>query len=150
MPGFRIHFQIDTVSMEAPMLSIHSMALLYSLATGVETPEDISDWRRCIGDGADAVLSSCTRLIDEKRLPDPTERAIAYYHRGNAYFLRSDYDRAFLDYNNSIALDPTEEAYFIGRGNIFDLRGDFSQALADYDKAISSIPKARKHTIIVA
>jgi tetratricopeptide (TPR) repeat protein len=38
--------------------------------------------------------------------------ALGYYQRGNAYFEKRDYDRAFADLNDAVRYNPNYDAAF--------------------------------------
>jgi tetratricopeptide (TPR) repeat protein len=48
----------------------------------------------------------------------------------------NEYDRALIDFNNSVALSQKNPKVFTNRANIFGLRGMFNEALQDYIAAI--------------
>ncbi len=77
-----------------------------------------------------------------KQFPDDAE---AYKNRGgylveiNKYDINpkpNDFDRAFNDFNTSIAIKANDPKVYSNRGNIFALRGKYDLSLADYSKSI--------------
>ena len=72
--------------------------------------------------------------------PSPTD-ARTYYHRGNTYYEKEDYERAIEAYNTAIILNPTfSEAYF-NRGLCQYNLKNFDKAIADYAKSAELDPK---------
>ncbi|MCX8175350.1 MAG: tetratricopeptide repeat protein [Candidatus Micrarchaeota archaeon] len=72
--------------------------------------------------------------------PSPTD-ARTYYHRGNTYYEKGDYERAIEAYNTAIILNPTfSEAYF-NRGLCYYNLKNFEKAISDYTKAAELDPK---------
>ncbi len=72
--------------------------------------------------------------------PSPTD-ARTYYHRGNTYYEKGDYDRAIEAYNTAIILNPTfSEAYF-NRGLCHYNLKNFDKAITDYAKSADLDPK---------
>jgi ATP-dependent 26S proteasome regulatory subunit/Flp pilus assembly protein TadD len=72
--------------------------------------------------------------------PSPTD-ARTYYHRGNTYYEKGDYERAIEAYNTAIILNPTfSEAYF-NRGLCHYNLKNFDKAIADYSKSAELDPK---------
>jgi len=72
--------------------------------------------------------------------PSPTD-ARTYYHRGNTYYEKGDYERAIEAYNTAIILNPTfSEAYF-NRGLCQYNLKNFDKAIADYTKSAELDPK---------
>ena len=65
---------------------------------------------------------------------------LAYNSRGVAYNRVGLVDKAFQDFNKTIALNPSYyEAYF-NRGIIFEKMGQLDKAMQEYDKAIGLNP----------
>lgn len=81
--------------------------------------------------------------IDEEETggkPSPTD-ARTYYHRGNAYYEKGDYDRAIENYNMAIVLNPNfSEAYF-NRGLAYYNKKEFDKAIADYTRSAELDPR---------
>ncbi|VVB98813.1 VCP-like ATPase [uncultured archaeon] len=72
--------------------------------------------------------------------PSPTD-ARTYYHRGNTYYEKGDYEAAIEAYNTAIILNPTfSEAYF-NRGLCHYNLKNFDKANADYSKSAELDPK---------
>lgn len=72
--------------------------------------------------------------------PSPTD-ARTYYHRGNTYYEKGDYERAVEAYNTAIILNPTfSEAYF-NRGLCYYNLKNFERAVTDYTKSGELDPK---------
>ena len=65
---------------------------------------------------------------------------LAYYHRANLAYGKTQYDKALADYNMVIALDPAFDWAYHVRGWIYYRRMDYDKALADYQKAIELAP----------
>src|SRR5262249_32746965 len=54
---------------------------------------------------------------------------------------KADFEKAFLDFNEAIRLDPGNAVAFNDRGQVRYRTGDFAGALADYDQAIKIDPE---------
>ena len=64
----------------------------------------------------------------------------AYFHRGSAHFIQRDYNKAIVDYDAAIRLNPSYlKAYHI-RGNAYFLQGAYEKAIADFDKVVQLDP----------
>ena len=61
--------------------------------------------------------------------------ANTYRHRGDAYRLKKDYDRAVADYNQTIQLDPKDATAYYYRGLAKGSLGDGVGRDADIAKA---------------
>lgn len=72
--------------------------------------------------------------------PSPTD-ARTYYHRGNNYYEKGDYEGAIEAYNTAIILNPTfSEAYF-NRGLCHYNLKNFDKGISDYSKSAELDPK---------
>ena len=66
--------------------------------------------------------------------------AVAYYHRGTAYYDLRQFGPAIRDYTRAISLKPDYEEAYNDRGVAYNEKGEFDRALEDYNKAISLVP----------
>jgi Caspase domain/Tetratricopeptide repeat len=74
--------------------------------------------------------------------------ANAYSHRGFAYGMKGNFDRAMTDLDKAIALNPRYARGYSYRGAIYELRGDLGRAIEDYDQALKinpALPDARRY-----
>ncbi|WP_197507486.1 tetratricopeptide repeat protein [Mesorhizobium sp. AA23] len=53
-----------------------------------------------------------------------------------AWLRKGDNDRAAADYDEDIALDPTDASAFNWRGFVWASKGDYDRGIADFDRAI--------------
>jgi tetratricopeptide (TPR) repeat protein len=58
----------------------------------------------------------------------------AYYHRDNAYTAKGDIERAALDYDKSLLLDPGNEEIYNVEGNLVFLRDDGIVGIGGFSK----------------
>lgn len=63
-----------------------------------------------------------------------------YFNRGSAYQWLEDYESAFLDYNQAIALNPQYGWAYLARGAMSAYLGNDEQAIADFEYAYSLDP----------
>jgi protein O-mannosyl-transferase len=66
--------------------------------------------------------------------------AVAYYHRGTAYYDLRLLDFAVRDYTTAITLKQDYDEAYNNRGVAYSEKGEFDRALEDYSKAISLAP----------
>ena len=66
---------------------------------------------------------------------------MAFYKRGNAYRAKGDNDRAILDYNQALSIDPNYVSVYNNRAVAYFNKGDYDSAIADYNQAIAIDPK---------
>lgn len=77
---------------------------------------------------------------DEGESGSPTDSR-TYYHRGNAYYEKGDFDKAIENYNMAIVLNPNfSEAYF-NRGLSYYNKKDFDKSIADYTHSAELDPR---------
>jgi len=71
---------------------------------------------------------------------------LAYYNRGDEYFLRKgNYDKALIDFKQSIKVDPKYVESHINIGLIYYFKHDYKRAIEYYDKSLeisTTIPEA--------
>jgi tetratricopeptide (TPR) repeat protein len=82
---------------------------------------------------------ACDRVIEAGKIGGKG-LAFAYYNRGLAELEMGEYDRAILDFDASIRLDPASAPAFNNRGSTWYGKGDPDRALADFNKAIRLDP----------
>lgn len=85
----------------------------------------------------DNAVADYNKAIDLK--PIKSFLAIAYNNRGKAYLDR-DNDRALVDINQAIKLDPDFAVAYINRAHVYGDAGLYDKALIEIDRAISLNP----------
>jgi tetratricopeptide (TPR) repeat protein len=109
--------------------------------------QTLQDRRWCDGeDGATVAqrLDGCSAVIKGGR-EKGDKLAEVFNHRGVAYRLKGDHDRAIADYAQAIRLNAKFAAAYNNRGVAYDHKGDYDRAIADYDQAIKLKPSAEIH-----
>lgn len=72
---------------------------------------------------------------------DTSSAAEAHLKRGATYaFLSDDYDKAIVEYNKAIDIDPKFAAAYHMRGMTHALKQDYDKAISDLNKAIELDP----------
>ena len=61
--------------------------------------------------------------------------AKAYNNRGMVYFAKGEHDRAILDYNKAIEINPELAKPYDNRGTIYMLKGATEKACSDFVRA---------------
>jgi tetratricopeptide (TPR) repeat protein len=69
-------------------------------------------------------------------------KAYGYRGRGEVYFSKKDYEKALLDFDKSIQLDPTQAYTFVCRGAVYSRKGSYKHALSEYAHALKINPKS--------
>jgi tetratricopeptide (TPR) repeat protein len=115
--------------------AILAISLLFNAASLAQSP---MEWKQCLGledPIVDTVIDGCTAIIQSDQ--EPREKlATAFDNRGVAYRQKGEYDRALLDYEQAIRLNPSNANAYNNRGIIYRIKGEYARAIADYDEAI--------------
>jgi tetratricopeptide (TPR) repeat protein len=101
------------------------------------------DW--CNGnDGVavDVVISGCTAIIQSGE-QSPRNLSTAFNNRGNAYYVKKDYDRAIADFSEAIRIDPKFAVAFYNRSAAYRDKGDGERSIDDYIQAIRLDPSLK-------
>ncbi|MGI9403203.1 MAG: tetratricopeptide repeat protein, partial [Hyphomicrobium sp.] len=54
----------------------------------------------------DRSISGCTAIIQRGKRENQKNKAVAYWSRGNTYYLKREVDKAIADYTQAIKLNP--------------------------------------------
>jgi tetratricopeptide (TPR) repeat protein len=113
---------------------------------GVADADDLYADSDCALDLGKVAIQSCSQLINSERQSGTRDEllAILYVYRGDAYEFNRERDRAILDYDKAIELNPKFAKAYEGRGDAYLWKHDYDRAIADYDKAIELSPKTAK------
>jgi len=100
-----------------------ALLLIYGSVLSYATFERTKIWRNTLTLFSDVI----------KKYPNVDT---AFKNRGNYYArVTQEYDKALLDFNRCIEINPTEPLIFSNRGNLHGLMGNFELALKDYSKS---------------
>jgi len=91
----------------------------------------------------DRAIEACTRVNASKNLAKRT-RSIALSNRCSAYQLKGMTDKAIMDCDRAVGLDPANAEAFYNRGRAARKKGDLARAIADYSAAIRLSPRSSK------
>ena len=83
-------------------------------------------------------IDGCTQVI--RLLSDAESLATAHMNRGVAYALGGQRERALIDFETAIRLDPQNAHAVYNRGNLLLDSGRFDHALVNYSRAIALQP----------
>jgi tetratricopeptide (TPR) repeat protein len=100
-------------------------------AVSAQTPDQL----RCEASDPDLAISGCTAVIQSGHETQEI-RGIAFFARGRAHALKSQFDRAIEDLDQSIRLNPNYADAFNVRGAAYGSKGQYDRAIEDYDQAI--------------
>src|SRR5215207_413650 len=91
----------------------------------------------------DRAIQACTRVNASKNLAKRT-RSIALSNRCSAYQLKGMADKAIMDCDRAVGLDPGNADALYNRGRAERKKGDLARAIADYSAAIRLSPRSSK------
>ena len=111
-------------------------AVIVSAATAFAQSAERWDWCNGKNDASpDLIVSGCTAVIQSGK-EGAKDLAIAFYNRGTAFRIKSEFDLAIADYDQSIKLDPKAYDPYVDRGWAYHLKGDFDRAIENHSEAI--------------
>ncbi|MGA2129871.1 MAG: tetratricopeptide repeat protein [Xanthobacteraceae bacterium] len=98
------------------------------------------DRDRCARTSGEQAIAACTRAIDSRAL-EGRALAEALVDRGAAaYGATGNADRAIVDFDAAIRIDPSYAVAFFDRGVAYGAKGDYDRAIADYSEVIRLDP----------
>jgi tetratricopeptide (TPR) repeat protein len=101
------------------------------------------DWDRCrnVTDASATEQNSaaCTRILNDRS--EAGNHAMALRNRCAIWITKADYDRAIVDCNKAIEMEPQSSIAFDRRGQIMAAKGELDRALADFSESIRLEPK---------
>ena len=71
---------------------------------------------------------------------EPALAAETFLNSGNAFYNKADFDRALMDYDQAILLNPQLAEAFNNRGYVYFIKGDMKAAVADFEAALKLDP----------
>jgi tetratricopeptide (TPR) repeat protein len=88
----------------------------------------------------EAIIATCSALIDSDKTPPP-DRIRALIARAGAFDRKDQTERAIVDYDVALRLDPTLADILNARGELWRRKGELPRALADFGAAIKLSPQ---------
>ena len=79
-----------------------------------------------------------TQILDMN--PDDSIRSLIYKHRGMAFFARSNYEEAIVDFSESLKLDPKSYKTAYYEGVVFSVLHRYTQALESFNRSLEIHP----------
>jgi len=67
--------------------------------------------------------------------------AVAYFNRGNSYYIKKEYDQAITDYSAVIVLNPQLPDAYKSRGRAYKAKDKHDQAIRDFSRVIILTPQ---------
>ena len=96
----------------------------------------------CRAADADAQIMRCTQLIERRSRVTKGALIAAYLSRGTAYQTKGQLDRALVDFDKALQLDPRSTPARRMRALTYHALGEFDRAIADYAIVIAAQPKS--------
>lgn len=121
-------------------MSPDSVALALVVSVCAAGSQDVD----CLEMGKVALKTFDTReaivQLSEAIRKDP-KNAEAFYYRGQAFHLATQFREAVIDFSSAVRLNPTYAEAFFERGGIYHVLGERRLAIADLSEAIRLNPK---------
>jgi tetratricopeptide (TPR) repeat protein len=95
-----------------------------------------SDREACLVEHGPDAAAACERAIRSGRVR-LRELSDAYINRGQASYVKREYDGAIRDFDQAIRLDPAVALAYGNRANCHAMKKDYERALADYTRALA-------------
>src|SRR6266567_3513770 len=115
-----------------------ALALALSVAPArAATDKDHADCEQMTNPGLK--VTACTRILAAANLPNDV-KVFGHHHLGVGLLLQQNFDRAIVEFNEALRIDPTYIRSFNSRGNAWRGKGDLDNAIADYNEAIRLDP----------
>lgn len=95
----------------------------------------INDHETCLVEHGTDALAACERAVRDGRVR-LRDLADAYINRGQAHYVRQEYDFAVANFDQAIRLDPGFALAFGNRANVWSIQKDYGRAIADYTRAL--------------
>ena len=111
----------DVRTSVARVLFTVAIATLLAAPAAALTAKDTQDCEQMTNPGLK--VSACTRILQSGGLKRDAEAA-ARHHRGVGYLLQSDYDRAIVEFNQALRVDPSYKRSYNSRGNAWKGKGE--------------------------
>jgi tetratricopeptide (TPR) repeat protein len=84
-------------------------------------------------------VSACARILSGANLPNDV-KVLGHHHLGVGLLLQNNFDRAIVEFNEALRIDPTYVRSLNSRGNAWRGKGEIDNAIADYNEAIRRDP----------
>jgi len=107
-------------------IAVAVLALLVTPALAA-SPKDTADCEQMTNPALK--ISACSRILQSG--PAGDAKTAAYHHRGVGFLLKQDFDRAIVEFNEALKLDPAYKRSLNSRGNAWKGKGETDLAMAD-------------------
>ncbi len=74
-------------------------------------------------------------MLEQYKIDLAVNYAKAYAYHDLVYHHKSQYEKAIVDYNKAIALNPNDVGAYTNRGVAYALSGNMGRAISDFQKA---------------
>src|SRR5438270_5860195 len=78
-------------------------------------------------------ISACTRILSAANLPNDV-KVFGHHHLGVGLLLQNNFDRAIVEFNEALRIDPAYVRSYNSRGNAWRGKGELDTAIADYNE----------------
>jgi F-type H+-transporting ATPase subunit a len=96
---------------------------------------------QCIGSNQEGRIEACSKIIAKGRHESKSNRFAAYLIRSEAYRAGGDLDRAIVDVEHALQLDPKSAQAYAVRAALFYDKGAHERAVAGYTQALALQPR---------
>lgn len=115
-----------------------ALAMAFAVCSArAATDKDRADCEQMTNPGLK--ISACTRILSSAN-PTSDLKVLGHHHLGVGLLLQQNFDRAIVEFNEALRLDPTYVRSLNSRGNAWRGKGEIDNAIADYNEAIRIDP----------
>jgi tetratricopeptide (TPR) repeat protein len=125
---YAVLFENVLKKFQSHKILLYSTLIVYLILISAQTYKQIKIWENGETLWTDVI----------KKQPTVT---LAYNNLGHYYNKKNETEKALINYNIGIALEPLNAKAYNNRGKIFFDRGEFDKAFDDYNKSLSLDPE---------
>jgi len=118
---------------------VRALCLSVVLPTTVWAQTARSDFNKCEQWSGDEAIAACTRAIQSGQLSQH-DLATMFNDRGVEWRQKGELDKAMMDYDQALRIQPIYAQAHNNRGNVWNLKGEYDKAIAEYDESIRNDP----------
>ena len=122
--------------MFVPAAAAVAAALSFVVPASLSPDPVASDREACLVEHGPDAAAACERVLRSGRVR-LRELSDAYINRGQASYVKREYDRALAEFDQAIRLYPGAALAYGYRANCLAMKKDYARAIGDYTRALA-------------